>query len=66
MSRRLSDEALAYNACVDVVNDRDERIEELMEERDRAWQAAEALAPIGTHGIKGARLVITPVRRKKR
>lgn len=71
MSRNLSDDAQAYNACIDVLNARDAAIDVLLDERDRAWRAAEALYPNGRHGnalnkAKGRRLAIGPVVARKR
>lgn len=44
----------AYNAAVDALNDAEERLDKVLAERNRAWDAAEALAPLGRHGKRGS------------
>jgi hypothetical protein len=44
----------AYNAAVDALNDAEERLDKVLTERNRAWDAAQALCPIGKHGRRGS------------
>lgn len=50
MGRALSLNDQAYNATVNALNDAEKRLEEAADDRDRAWQAAEALHALGEHG----------------
>lgn len=44
----------AYNAAIVALNDAEDRLVAAYEERLRAWDAAEALNPIGTHGARSS------------
>jgi hypothetical protein len=55
MPKALSDYNKAYNALVDILNDRDEKLHELLAERNAAWLACDALHPTGSHGAGGKR-----------
>jgi len=45
----------AYNAAIDALNAADRDIEYLVEERDKAFLAAQALIPLKAQGAKGLR-----------
>ena len=46
MSKKLSKSDLAYNACVDAINELDPVISSMLEDRNRLAAAAESICPI--------------------
>lgn len=52
MAKELSPNSKAYNAAVEAINDADRRIDGAAFDRDGAWEAAQALNPLGKHGAK--------------
>lgn len=50
MNKKLSPKNLAYNATVEALNLEDQALIRRLEARQRLWDAAEALAPLGGHG----------------
>jgi hypothetical protein len=51
--RQLSDYDKAYNVLNDLLNERDEKLHELLGERNALWDACEALHSTGSHGEGG-------------
>lgn len=51
----LSDYDKVYNEAVKLLNDRDRKLKELLEERNAAWDACEALYATNAHGEGGKR-----------
>lgn len=47
---RLGPNKIAYNAAIDALNGHEDALERIVEDRDRAWVAAETLCGTGTHG----------------
>lgn len=54
MTRKLSKLDEAYNACIEALNDAEDKIEALMATRQKAWDAAEAIHALGKHGKRGS------------
>lgn len=54
-----------YNQITDVVNALDEQIENLLDVRNRHWDALEALYPLGTHSARQSRLELVPEKRRR-
>lgn len=52
MASNLSPNDEAYNAAVVALNDAEERLLDAFHDRQRAWDACQALNPIGTHGAR--------------
>lgn len=49
----LNDYDKAYNVLTALLNDRDEKLREILAERNAAWDALEALYALGSHGEGG-------------
>lgn len=51
MTTRLGPNEQAYNACIEALNGHEDAIERLLDERDRMWVAADAIASC-SHGAR--------------
>lgn len=50
MTRKLDKHDQAYNACIDALNEAEDRLSDAARARSCAWNAAESIHPCGTHG----------------
>lgn len=60
MTRNLDSRDTAYNACVDALNEAEDRMQQAAEDRIRAWDAAEALHGLRKHGRRQTPRAATP------
>lgn len=60
MTRNLDSRDTAYNACVDALNEAEDRMQQAAEDRLRAWDAAETLHSTGRHGARGTPRAAAP------